>query len=451
MDDCLSLSSLQLKSILSHHNVPGRSKLTTKRAMCEELSRLGLPLSTTTSSPSPSKRRSPRASTIRPSLSDDSVYNMDDCLSFSYHDLKSILDRHAVPYRSKLTSKDTICQELLKRNLPLSTSSPRASTSRSSDEDDSVYNMDDCLSFGYHDLKSILSHHNVPDRSKLTTKDTMCQELLKRNLPLSSSSPRAQSPRQPSPQAQSPRQPSPQAQSPRQPSPQAQTPRQPSPQAQTPRQTRAQAPVPDMSRLSLLPRAIQLEVLKQLDSETLLNLCQVNKAFAHLCRDEQLWQHFAQRDFNTSTKLLRNATWYDNYRIFTRRQHKLLNLLTPDEIKRYAGFHPNDPIIITEEAANYLHELFRPMINGLAIISNRRDQVLQFVKNYFPEPLKRELLRYYTAGVDDAAIIMFFVNEIINQLLEYNDIESDPNVTAAMIYDIVKNDDELKSILNFTT
>ena len=384
MDDCLFLSYRDLKALLTHHNVPGRSRFTTKQDMCEELVRLGLPLST--SLPPPPNRRAPRAST------------------------------------------------------------PRASTPRPPSPDSPSYNIDDCLSFSYHDLKSILSHYNVPYRSKLTTKDTMCQELLKRNLPLSSSSSPAQT-RAPQTRTQQTR------------TQQTRSPQTRSPQTRAPRasQSRQESPVvPDMSRLDLLPRELQLEILKKLDSETLLEVCRVNKAFANLCRDEQLWSRFAQEDFGTSTKLVESESWYSNYRIFRARKRQFFNLFSPTNLDRFLRIY-TVPVTITDDAVDYLLELFKPMINELITMPNTPNKLREFVDTYFPESLRNEILRHYQQSQHETSIVSYilaYTFDILGLHFGYKDYDEDDyeedfeiNITADDIRELLDNDDyELKSI-----
>ena len=416
MNDCLSLSSQQLKSLLSQYNVPGRSRLTTKRAMCEELIRLDLPLSE--SSPTRPTRRSPRGVPTLPASSDypvnpgDSKYYMDDCLSFDYHELKSMLGYHSVPYRSKLTTKDSMCQELQRRNLPLAI--PRQSPS--------------------------------PPQSQIPPQ-SQAQSPRQSQRPQAQSS-RPQNPRPRQSQAQSP--PQLRAQSPRQ--SQAQQSRA---QQSRARQSRAVPPVvPDMSRLSLLPMEVQLEILKKLDSETLLEVCRVNKEFANLCRDEQLWRHLVEQDFGTSTKLVGNESWYANYRIFSRRQ-KFLDLFTPEAFEPSLTIY-NVPATITDDAMEYLRELFKPMIDELITMPNTPNQIREFINIDIPESLRNEMLRYYQQTQDETWIvkyILIYMFDILAMRFNYNDYDEEGDdeitITRDNIRQTIDDDDyEFKSIFN---
>lgn len=260
--------------------------------------------------------------------------------------------------------------------------------------------MDDCLSFSYRQLKSLLSHHNVPGHIKLTTKRDMCEELLRRNLPLSSSSPRAP-------------------------------------------QTRAVPPVvPDMSRLSLLPKELQLEILKQLDRQTILELCKVNKGFAQLCRDDQLWKHFVEEDFGSSSKLIANESWYFNYRIISQRQRKYFNLFTPGNLSKL--YTATNCLMITENASNYLLELFKPIIKRLIMVPYKH-----LDSNYVPELLRSFILEYYTKRSTETTRFTFRLWWILNIISRYLD-EDEHFIATHTIKMAVTNDDELNDVLNFT-
>lgn len=128
--------------------------------------------------------------------------------------------------------------------------------------------MEKCLKKTVKELKEELKANNVQGRSKLTTKQQMCEVLVAIQSKAKSSG-------------------------------------------------RTELPVEIASTNILsLPRDAQLLILKELPSKDLLNICKVNKRFRILCKDDLLWKELYRNEFGglRLSPFGPLASWYENYR-----------------------------------------------------------------------------------------------------------------------------------------
>lgn len=131
--------------------------------------------------------------------------------------------------------------------------------------------MEECLRKTVKELKEELKVNNVPGRSKLTTKEQMCQALLALKIPQFTSV--------------------------------------------TSTITKSiQPPQPNLTNILSLPKDAQLLILKRLPAEDLLNICEVNKRYNQLCKDNDLWEELYLQEFGPILADP-NLSSYDNYRL----------------------------------------------------------------------------------------------------------------------------------------
>lgn len=69
--------------------------------------------------------------------------------------------------------------------------------------------------------------------------------------------------------------------------------------------------IDEEDKLSIMPRDLQIEIIKQLPMIDVVQLCSTNRYWYSLL-DKDMWEYFYHRDFNRKCKHIHN-TWYNNY------------------------------------------------------------------------------------------------------------------------------------------
>ena len=138
------------------------------------------------------------------------------------------------------------------------------------------------------------------------------------------------------------------------------------------------------AQIENLPLNLKLKILNRLDRATLINICELNRSWFSICKDEQLWQQLVILDFGeyrwgrSLPKIISSASWYSNYKVYLWRQRLFLSRLSQENILRLLSIY-QDELSITDQALSLLQTVLTPWVLQFSRIPNLPDLIVPYL------------------------------------------------------------------------
>jgi hypothetical protein len=136
-----------------------------------------------------------------------------------------------------------------------------------------------------------------------------------------------------------------------------------------------------------LPIETQVEILSYLPREELLNLCEVNRLWNNLCRNELLWKSLYLIDF-LPNKYISDENWYKNYKYLYNFCRSYAKMIYSVFLKAIEGFLQGGNFTIDNIPRNL----------KLEIINNLTNTLIKFIHLYGEELLDTSSIHYRRFG-----------------------------------------------------
>ena len=328
LNDCFSLTVADLRQILVQNRVPGRSRLTTKQAICSELLRIGL----FHRFEQPIQQLPVQQPSIQPPIQSQPVQQQN-----LFDDIQSQLNNLNIQEPTEAIEAEF--GNLNISNLQQQTNNPELE---------------------FENLQSQLTQLNVSDAQNVIENAT--QNLVS--------------------------------------------------------EVQMEIPAEIASiQIENLPLNLRLRILSQLDRLTLIRICELGRNWSSICRDESLWQQLVLADFGqykwgrTLPKIISNASWYANYKVYLWRQRLFMRRLSEKNILRLLNFY-QDELTITPAALQLLQEVLTPWVLQFSRIPNIPDLIIPYLTRRLWR-LAPGVINEYQQAQDPLAVVDLVITYLI--------------------------------------
>ena len=396
MNDCYRLTVAELKALLALHQVPGRSRFTTKPQICYELIRLGLlppspspaltptptqtpaPTPTSTSTPTPTPTPAPTQTPTPVSTSISTPVPIPTPTSTLRYITRPLQQLSRQPLSQRGVEEKTVTQEELNDRRLLQQAVPKASSIELQTSPGPIISAR-----SRRETPEQRSRRETPEQRRRRAEILRQQEILMRQ--------------------------------------------------RNEKEQEIQQKLTNIinrNRDQLIRTCLKYRV-SELVERTQGKQEQGGSKEEEICRDEELWRALMRYDYKTDQKLVDNSSWFNNYRILRTKDVALNRLITAQNISQVLK-RGMPRLMISKEALEYLQNYLKQVVNILIILPNDKEIVIEFLQDYFelsPNLLQHVLIKYNNISQFPT---------IINALLEQIGNRGRKQVGTNLYIDVVK-------------
>ena len=205
----------------------------------------------------------------------------------------------------------------------------------------------------------------------------------------------------------------------------------------------------DQPYIDRLPKDIQMVIILLNGLENIGTIAKINKSWNRSCQDRYVWQHFYRLTYKQSS-VITTKSLIDQYKEQYEKQQKWVSSTVNDTFikKILKEVHPD--ISIIQPAITHLKQITKPIMMNLYLISDNRDEITVFAKQWLPGELSKHALSEYIKYKEDKIkIIEYLLAEILELAGNYARDLKNIRITPGMISTAIENDEELKRVPGF--